>query len=352
VLRLAETREDSIRVIGFRTIGGPRIIRCFLIALALTSTGLAAAVLQTHDYRDPFLQPFASSSLWNTSLGSAARWSKPEDADARDLHAPGPAVNAGEWSMPYFIAAPDQPKLLFRDRDPNRPIANQRIAAPGGIHPALPIDGDRHIILFDPSKRFMFHYFDCSGTAEGFDCALAQKDDTCKTGLGGYGWGTGVIRRWELEAGGIEHMLRFSLPMTLTKSGGNRPGGEAWPATGEDYFGPQKYSGHVLFGSTIGIPASVDIDALGLSPSGRVLAKTLQDYGALQRDTGGERGIIFYAEESAESLPQLQAMRADLPKIVPYLQVLRNQGPATPNGGGARRRPTVAPLDPKVCRSR
>jgi hypothetical protein len=159
-----------------------------------------------------------------------------------------------------------------------------------------------------------------------------------------------VIRKWELESGEIKHMLRFSLPVSLTKPGTTWISGLAWPAMHSDYWGPRGlYLGPVLFGSTIGIPANIDIRSLGLSPAGLVLARALQDFGAIQRDTGGDKGVTFYAEPAAEGMPQLEKMRADLAKILPVLAVLRNQSPATLNGGGTRRRAVLEGLNPAIC---
>ena len=35
--------------------------------------------------RDPTLQPFSSTSLWNTAIGSDAQWSQDGDADTQDI---------------------------------------------------------------------------------------------------------------------------------------------------------------------------------------------------------------------------------------------------------------------------
>ena len=316
-------------------------IRAIIAGTIASSTGARSADL----VRDPFLQPFASGSLWNTSLGRGALWGRDGDADVRDLR----HVNAGIWSMPIFIGRPGDRSLTFRDLDRDKPLAPVSLPVPIDIHPAGPRDGDRHIIIFAPTKQSLYHYFGCTRVPSGFDCALGQKDDVCGDGRGGYGFGSGVIRRWEIEAGAIRHMLRFSLPVTLTRSGTTNATGQAWPATGEDSFGPERYSGHVLFGSTIGLPADVDIAGLRLSPAGTVLATALRDYGAIQRDTGGDDGLILYAEEAAEGMADLAAMREDLAMIVPHLGILRDQGPRTPNGAGARLRPPAPPLDPRVC---
>jgi hypothetical protein len=324
-----------------------RWTQAFVYGLAMTI--LAGSSAWSGNVRDPFRQPFATTSLWNRGLGRGAVWSRRADEDTQDLIRGEPALNAAIWSMPYFLARRGDPLLTF---DVSAPRGDGTIKlflrAPRDIHPAGPPDGDRHIILFDPNRRWMYHLLGCAREPAGFRCTLWQKDDVCRDGLGGYGWGTGVLRVWELKRGEIDHMLRYALPVSATRSRAE-VGHDAWPAQGEDSFGPERYTGHVLFGSTIGLPKDVDLGKLQLSKPGYAFAKALQTYGALQRDTGGEKGIIFYAEEAAASLPELAAIQADLPKIVPHLRILRNQSPATPNGGGGALVGPVPPLDPHIC---
>lgn len=302
--------------------------------------------------RDPTLQPFSASSLWNTAIGSGARWSGPADPDTRDLRSAPIVINAGQWSMPIYTARPSDPLTYFHVTDNLFPVPDQYLRAPFDMKPAAPADGDRHIILFDATRRWMWHYFGCRPTrgalARGFECGLAQQDDVCDLGYGDYGYGSGTIRTFELEAGVIRHMLRFALGNKWEKSGPAWTSGVAWPATREDYNGPTAFKGHVLFGSTIGIPASVDITRLGLSRSGLALARALQDYGALMRDSD-ECCLLFYAEAAAEGMPELEDMRRDAPRLAPYLAILRNQSQSTPNGGGVRRQPPAEPIDPAIC---
>lgn len=301
--------------------------------------------------RDPTLQPFSSFSIWNTPIGSGAQWSNPSDPDTIDVHHPGAYINAGEWSMPVYIGDPSQAHATFTDSDSTYPIATAMLNVPSNAAPALPVaGGDHHMIVFDAAKQNMYSYFNCNVVFGGFACGQSQKDSVCHEALAGYGWGAGVIRSWELQAGTIRHMLRYALPVTLTKAGTTWLTGLAWPAMRSDYEGPLGlYTGNVLYGSTVGIPASVNITTLGLTPSGLVLAQALQDYGAVQRDTGGTGGIVFYAEQAAEGLPQLNDMRNDLVKIVPYLAIMRNQAPGSVNGGGLGRQPLIQGIDTAYC---
>ena len=100
-------------------------------------------------------------------------------------------------------------------------------------------------------------------------------------------------------------------------------------------YGPSQYTGNIVAGVTIGIPADVNLNSLGLSQGGMMLAQALQDYGAIWRDSCGSRTICFYSTPESDGNPLIQGMRADLAKIVPLLTIMRNQGPNSVNGGGA-----------------
>ena len=147
-------------------------------------------------------------------------------------------------------------------------------------------------------------------------------------------------------------MLSFAMPTTMTK-----PPAKwwqvAWPEYQIDVCGPTCYSGIVPAGSTIGIPSTVNLGDLGLTPAGLVLATALQEYGAIQRATGGppSAGVILYAEQAAETetTSQLSNMRNDFVKIQPYLRIMRNQASDNVNGGGTPLRPMQSRIDQSIC---
>ena len=112
-----------------------------------------------------------------------------------------------------------------------------------------------------------------------------------------------------------------------------------WPATQED-SGSNTYAGQIPMGSLVAIPPSVDLATLGLSSSGLMLARSLQDYGAYVTDRSA--GFAFYAEPSAEAL--LASMRADLNKIRAQLRVVTNNSPSSVGGGGTPRVPLAPGL--------
>ena len=252
------------------------------------------------------------------------------------------------------------------------PVSPQSIHIPKNATPALPTNGDRHMAFFDltqPNK--MWSYFGCSlnngvDVIGGISAALGGVYDACGGGIntignrpayytgtsGDYNFAIGTIRDWELTAGVIQHTLRFACSDSAIKAPGtdwitNIP----WPDHHSDY-NVQNYTGQLLYGSTIGIPASVNLAILGLSQGGLIFAKGLQQYGAIMRDAGGTNQVTFYAEPISDSNANatlLNQMRNDMGKIVPQLRVLLNQGPTSVNGGGT---PLVAlppTLDPTIC---
>lgn len=301
--------------------------------------------------RDPRRQPYSEYSLWNTAIGSGAIWSSPQDADTKDLRTLGGAINAEWWTPWIFQASAADPIGTLTVRDDAYPLPDQTIQIPREAQ-ASP-DSDANLAIISPDGHFYYNHFGCQRDAAGtgFSCFAGEKNDVCTDGYnaGADYTSNGEMRKWELEAGVIKHMLSFALPTKLTRSGDTWVTGIAWPATREDFCGPGCYKGNVLFGSTIGIPSSVDIESLGLSRGGKILARALQDYGALMRATGGDNGIIFYSEQSTKDMNEIQEMRNDIDKIIPHLAVLRNQSPTTPNGGGDRRQPLLPPVDKKIC---
>ncbi len=325
------------------------IVATILIAAILVaSTPVRAQPLDIDGQRDPWLWPFASTSEWNTPLGSGARFA-PADAPAtRDILAGGAGIHAGEWSHPLYLARADDPVVRVFDRENERSF---RVRVPPGAKPDP--KGDGHMYVVDPTKRTVLEMIGVKRAADGrITTARAFKVDLYGTGthmtdgrfpgiraMDASGMG-GLIRAWELKAGRISHAVTFMLPYSRLKHG------PVWPSAREDYWGFRDYKGNVPIGSLIAIQPSVDVTKLGLSPSGLALARALQDYGAYCDDSAGSSGIVISAEGAAEGMAELRDMRADFPKIHPYLRLVTNNTAETLGGGGTPRRPPAPPLVP------
>jgi hypothetical protein len=345
--------------IGLRCLDCSARTTAVVGAVAINLTSSAPPPFEPTGARDPTIQPLRSYSIWNTAIGSGAVWSKASDVDTQAIikSAAGATINSGIWSIPIYVAKHSDPTGYFAAPYNNvMPIScGYTTNIPATVQPSS--GSDANITLFDSTHRWMQEFLGCRPTRSprGFACYDNLKTDVCEgqNPTGSFtSWTPGLIRVSEIRYGLIPHMLRFAMPRTMTK-----PPAKwwqvAWPQFQVDECGPTCYSGVVPAGATIGIPSTVNLGALSLSASGLALATALQNYGAIQRATGGlpQQGIILYAEQAAESETptQLADMRRDFVKIQPLLRIMRNQASNNVNGGGTPLRPMQPRIDRQIC---
>jgi Concanavalin A-like lectin/glucanases superfamily len=278
--------------------------------------------------RDPSLWPFAVTSPWNMPIGSGAQFAAADDVRNTQLHSANAAINAGYWSHPIYQASITDP---IRSVDGGSGNVSYRI--PDGATPALPIGGDMHMHVIDPTKHWVDECWDVTSAGGGnWYTPYHVRNDLYGPGVGqggvrAYGGSAigGEIRTWEIQAGAIKHALAFGLPPSLMAHG------PLWPATTED--GATVYSGTVHMGSLFAIPASVNVNALGLSAQGLMLAHAFQDYGAYLVDASGNFSLD--AEPSAEGM--IGPMRNDIGSLLAKLQIVTNNSAVSVGGGGTPR---------------
>jgi hypothetical protein len=115
-----------------------------------------------------------------------------------------------------------------------------------------------------------------------------------------------------------------------------------WPAWAFDRN--SGYSGNLPMGSLLAIPQSVNLKNLKLSPKGLVLAKAAQNYGIYLVDRGGS-GVSLLGQLGDPEIPWGGGppyWYQDLVVILGQLQLVTNNTPTTPGGGGV----PIAPLAP------
>jgi hypothetical protein len=345
--------------VGLRCLDCSSITAAMVSAVSLVLTSSTLAPFEPPGARDPTIQPLRSYNIWNTAIGSGAVWSDESDADTQAIikSAPGATINSGVWSIPVYVAKPDDPRGYFAAPDNDvMPISlGYSTNMPINVRPST--DSDANITIYDPTHRWLQEFLGCRPTPlpHGFACYDNLKTDVCEgqNPTGSFtSWTPGLIRVSEIRRGLIPHMLRYAMPTTMT-----RPPAEwwqvAWPEFQIDACAVACYSGIVPAGATIGIPSDINLHALGLTRSGLALATALQNYGAIQRATGGspQQGIILYAEQAAETATpaQLKDMRHDFVMIQPLLRIMRNQASNNVNGGGARLQPMQPRIDQSIC---
>jgi len=143
----------------------------------------------------------------------------------------------------------------------------------------------------------------------------------------------GLIRTGEIAGGSIPHALAVTIsPTELMQQA-------TWPAYAFDHN--SGYSGTLPMGALLAIPPSVSIASLGLTATGKVVAKTLQSYGAYIVDRTAPGGLNFQAELGDPEI-RWNGWQNDLTIIGHHLKWVTNNSSTNLGGGGT----PLAPLAP------
>lgn len=305
-----------------------------------------------NDALDPFLRPFTADSPWNTPIGAKAQYQPIQGIEA--MHG---GINYDDrWSTGFYQARANdrQAKLYIHDytlwdqlaagkvktignsdaveatlrkasRDQPRFPANyysttrrsppgQR-AFPAGIRDIkqawtnaiyVPItakpsaDSDAQLAIMQPSG-LVLECYDAVVCGNGdVVCTMASFSDPrsdgtgnnngrCASLLNNY---AGLIRQGEVAGGNISHTLSCTMSRRLLAPQ------MVWPAYAFDMN--DGYEGTVPMGALLAIPRETDLDALGLSAKGKIIAQAAQNYGIYVVDRGGDGGITLKASLDAD----------------------------------------------------
>lgn len=260
-------------------------------------------------------RPFADSSPWNTPIPGDVAIRPDSDALIEHLRTssefPGLSVSIHPWSVPAYEVDASTPLVAV-----HTPLSNEGEArtfmwpVPAGAEPAPESDG--HLTLVDRAGGRGYDFYQARLRADGgWDCTLCSTIDLRGSGVrppkggptewyeshGSRACGlpliAGLIRVEEIRAGRIDHALVIAYP-GLRQRWFTPPASTGHPANG--IISPDR---GIPCGGRIQLDPSVDVDALGLSPTGRIIARALQEYGAYVGDFSGS--INLYAEGSPDA---------------------------------------------------
>lgn len=312
-------------------------------ALAITATVLAASVFlydfshaeATSDVRYAHLQPFSSESVWNTAMGSGAKFDPADSSRMKNFFNESAYINSNNG---YGIAL-----NIAELSDPVRSVTFQgktythRIPADATVISGT--DGNLNVI----DGQYVYEYWQVKKKSDGnYTAGYGVKTDLLDSGIEGgiragqFSTNGGLIRQHELENLHMPHALVMALSAEQLKSGW------VFPAISED-GGNNGYSGTIPMGSLFAIPPEVDIDKLGLSPEGHMLAEAMQDYGVYVGDRASQ--ITLYASNDVErELPDaFKRMVKDFQSILKdELRYVTNNSKNSIGGGGEPRQPQQA----------
>jgi hypothetical protein len=318
--------------------------------------------------RNPFLWPFASDSPWNTSMGDLCNYSAEGSEQTVDLRVGNVAINALNWSHPFYQATTSDLLYEIRDRPAGStgdqststalwnastfvatircPSSAQPAGNPNPTGPGTTANFDRHMHVLQPDgvihecyatqidhvnrRIFVNHYATFTVTGSGI-----KYPGTGSTRASGTAGPAGLITYDELTALDIPHALAFAIDHEQMELG------PIWPASAQDSQNSD-YNGSINYGTLACIPRSINLATLGLSAAGLALGTCLQKYGAYLVDGSG--GFKLYARPECETHPEMVALRAAASTLQNLLVAVTNNyngstgtvgGPGTRLGGTA-----------------
>ncbi len=266
-------------------------------------------------------RPFSDTSPWNTPIPPDPALEADSDRlvaafIASSPYGPHLDVNVTGWSIPLYWADASTPVHRMRSKIGGEGWRGQPATLPMPIPDGATPDpqADRHLLVISADRRLEYGCYNASYDASR---SPAWRADLCATadltGSGvrapvsrarpwwlahgaracGFPLVAGLIRVEEIQAGRIDHALviaypgirphRFTPPASTPSAIGEAPGGLGVPCGGRFQYDP-----------------GVDLSTLGLSRTGLIIMRALQEYGAYVGDYSG--ALTLYAESSPEAL--------------------------------------------------
>jgi hypothetical protein len=286
--------------------------------------------------RNAALHPFASSSIWNSAVGSGAKFQSRTEWRTASFLSGQPVINRDPWSITVVRAKSTDPLVSLQAI---RNGVTHKIRIPADTKPTG--GSDMHVTIISPDGRTAYDtYKMVKVSSTQWRAAVVNPTDLSGEGImygtraAGVPAFAGLIRAHELAERKIPHALAIAVPSEILKSG------FIWPAKRQD-TNASAYSGGVPMGSLFAIPGSVDVDALGLTPEGKALADALQNYGGYVVDRSGM--VSLYCEQACNA-DKTRTMAGDWKKLYPLMRAVTNSSPTSIGGGGTPRVADAAPL--------
>lgn len=267
----------------------------------------------------PVWRPFSDDSPWNQPIPPAARTDSDSSAAIVDFASRGALyINIQDWSIPvYFVDADQTPRREVYDLRPDLFGRGfefpRRIPIPANAVASPPVDGDNHLCIIDRQKNLEWGMWWARKDAKGeWGTGLGAVTDLAGTGVNTPWYGearqldahrarasgfpliAGLIRVEEIRAGRINHALIFAYDHCRT-------GFFVPPASTAQATVPgTRNSTGVPMGGRIQLDPSWDVEHSALTRSGKIIARTLQEYGAYCGDYAGAN--VLFAENSPEAV--------------------------------------------------
>ncbi|WP_271581542.1 hypothetical protein [Bradyrhizobium sp. CCBAU 45389] len=267
---------------------------------------------------------FAAESYVHRRLATDAPRDSRSDAWVTDLqrqitrHYGVASVNIDRYAPPLYVVGAGQPTVRVRAErvdDPAwrfEPLQQQWDHVPLPDHFQPSVGTDQEAIVYQPStgRYWEFWVMEKSGrktvdstgrTVDEWRAAWGGKiDDLARnpgyfpTTVQGYKFGTaatglallsGLITIAEQRQGAIDHAVHVALPQTRRL---------VWAHPAQRTDGGEVDPNAIPQGTTFRLPDTLNLDQIDMDPYARMVARAVQRYGMVVRDTAGT--VVLYAE--------------------------------------------------------
>jgi hypothetical protein len=262
-------------------------------------------------------RPFGVDSPWNTPIADGAALDPDSAIMIADFVTASPygsflGINIDDFSIPLFWADASTPQhmvsatiggLGFSGNDGRDAIATVPIPDDA----AADRQSDHHMLIVDRLRALEWGFYGAARQGSQWTCKLCATTDLNGSGVrppeaNNVTWYTshgpracgfpliaGLIRTEEIQVGQIEHALVIAYPH-IRAGLYTSPASTAQARIGSDAI---KTRG-IPCGGRIQLDPHLDLESLGLSASGKTIARALQKYGAYVGDYSGSMSL--YAE--------------------------------------------------------
>ncbi len=279
-------------------------------------------------------RPFSDNSPWNTKISPDTKTDSNSVSLIMNLASAaneGLHINYIHNSVPvYYVDSKETPRynvINFGEKTSWNSISEQKVPIPDNISLNISDQGTNYLSIIDKKKNIEWGIQDAVKLENQWIVSNGSISDLSGTGLvavspednavtrqlgirpGGFPLCAGLIRVEEIQAGKIDHALIFAYPHC-------RVDFFVSPA-GNAYLPPRDsvIPGGLPLGARIQLGPDYDIDNSSLSETGKIIARALQEYGAILGDVSHK--TCLYAENSPEAIKEWgDKMDADILKEV------------------------------------
>lgn len=225
-------------------------------------------------------------------------------------------INTRDYASPVFVAGAEVPVTKVTEWDCQKKgfkdsgLAQQWAAVPIPAYAAPSKGTDAEMTIYQPSSNTVWEFWQtrnvdgqwqgCWGgrmqNASSNNGVFENHYGTTATSLPFLG---GQITAEELQRGEIRHAIGIALVDAEKASI------YSWPASRSDGLNPQNLPNRIPEGLRFRLDPTVNVDALNMSPAGKVIAKAAQKYGFVVWDKAGALSIRAQNAVSYTALGQV-----------------------------------------------